>query len=145
MLKLVFCCWFSHRYYLVPVTPVYAVNEPTLVLTEQVVAAVTGHLVGLADLEVMLKRLLAAVLAQAPPPRPAPTDIGAMLKRLLPEPPTQGSQPHPVTASRDWSTALCVSCGNYGHGVCRCPQLDVTFPFMLHGWSAKKIWAGDGN
>ena len=41
--------------------PVYAVSEPTLVPTEQVVAAVTGPLVGLANLEVMLKRQLLAV------------------------------------------------------------------------------------
>ena len=47
--------------------PVYAVSEPTLLPMEQVIAAVTGPSVGLADLEAMLKRLLPAVPAQAPP------------------------------------------------------------------------------
>ena len=64
--------------------PVYAVSEPTLGPAEQVIADVTGPSVGLADLEAMLKHLLPAVPAQAPPPRSAPTDIEAMLKRLLP-------------------------------------------------------------
>ena len=73
--------------------------------------------------------------------RSAPTDIKAMLKRLLTGMPTQASQPRPVTASRDWSTTLCFSCGNYSHEVGRCPQLDVTFHFMLPGWLAEKIGA----
>ena len=46
---------------------VYAVSEPALGPTEQVVAAVTGPSVGLADLEVMLKRLLPAVPIPTPP------------------------------------------------------------------------------
>ena len=50
--------------------PVYAVSESTLGPTEQVVAAVTGPSVRLADLET--------------PSRSAPTEIEAMLKRLLP-------------------------------------------------------------
>ena len=58
--------------------PVYAVSEPTLGPTEQVITAVSRTSVGLADLETMLKRLLPAVPAQAPPPRSAPTEIEAM-------------------------------------------------------------------
>ena len=87
----------------------YAVSEPTLVLTKQVVTAVTGPSVRLADLEAMLKRLIPAVPAQAPPP--ALTDIEAMLKRLLPGTLTQAPQPRPATTHRDWSTVLCFSCG----------------------------------
>ena len=64
--------------------PVYAVSEWTLVPTEQVVAVVTGPLVGLADFEAMLKRLLPAVPAQAPPPHSAPTDLEAILTHLFP-------------------------------------------------------------
>ena len=71
----------------------YAVSEQTLVPTEQVIAAITGPSVGLADLEAMLKRLLPTVLAQAPPPHTAPTDIEAMLKRVLTGTPTQAPQP----------------------------------------------------
>ena len=59
--------------------PVYAVSEPTLGPMEQVVAAFTGPSVGLTNLETMLKHLLPAILAQAPPPcsapnRPSPVD-----------------------------------------------------------------------
>ena len=120
------------------VQPVYVVSEPTLGLTEQVVAAVTGPSVGLADLETMLKHLLPAVPAQAPPPRSAPTEIEAMLKGLLPGTLTQAPQPRPATARRDWAAVLCFSCGNYAHGASRCPTLDVKFPYMLPGWSAER-------
>ena len=43
--------------------PVHVVSEPTFVLTEQVVATVTGPSVGLADLEAMLKCVLPTVPA----------------------------------------------------------------------------------
>ena len=89
------------------------------------------------DLETMLIRLLPAVPAQTPPPRSAPTEIEAMLKCLLPGTLTQAPQPRPATARRDWAAVLCFSCGNYGHGVSRCPTLDVKFPYMLPGWSAE--------
>ena len=108
-------------------------------LTEQVIVAINGPSVELTDLEAMLKRLLQDVLAQAPPPCSAPTDIEAMLKRLLPGMLTQAPQPRPATSRRDWSTVFCFSCGQYGHGVGRCPKLDVTFPFMLPGWSTEMI------
>ena len=74
--------------------PMYAVSEPMLGPTEQVVAAVTGPLVGLADLETMLKCLLPAVPAQAPPPRSVPTDLAMMLTCLLPALPAQAPPPH---------------------------------------------------
>ena len=122
------------------------VSELTFVPTEQVVAAVTGPSVSLANLETMLKHLLPAVPAQAPPPLSAPTDLKTMLKRLLPVVPAQAPPPHsaptdieamlkhllpgtptlapqplPVTARRDWSSVLCFSCGKYGHAVGKCP------------------------
>ena len=53
----------------------HAVSEPTLGPTEQVVAAVTGPSLGLADVEAMLKHLPTAIPAQAPPPLSAPSDI----------------------------------------------------------------------
>ena len=143
--------------------PVHEVSEPTLGPTEQIVAAITGPSVGLAnlgtmlkcllpaipaqappplsaatDLETMLKRLLPAVPAQALQPRSAPTEIEAMLKRLFPGTLTQAPQPRPAIARRDWAVVLCFSCGNYGHGASRCTTLDVKFPYMLPGWSAEK-------
>ena len=30
---------------------------------------------------------------------------------------------------------VCFSCGQQGHGVTRCSQMDVSFPFLLPGWS----------
>ena len=60
---------------------VYALSEPALGPADQVVAAVTGTSVNLADLKVLLRCLLRTALA--PPPRPASTRIEAMLKRLL--------------------------------------------------------------
>ena len=119
--------------------PVYAVSKPTLMPTEQVIAAVTGPSVGLADLEAMLKHLLPAVSAQALPPHSVSIDIEAILKRLLPGTLTQAPQPRPETTRRDWSTVLYFSCGKYGQGVGRCPQLDMKSPFMLPGWSAEKM------
>ena len=65
------------------------VSESMLGPTEQVVAAVTGPLVGLADLETMLKCLLPAVPAQAPLPRSVPTDLEMMLTCLLPAVPIE--------------------------------------------------------
>ena len=75
--------------------PVYEVSEPTRRRTEQVVAAVTGPSVGLADLETMLKCLLPAVpaQAQAPPSSSAPTDLETMLTCLLPAEPAQAPPP----------------------------------------------------
>ena len=57
-------------------------------------------------IETMLIRLLPVVLAQAPPPRSAPTDIEVMLKRLLPGTPTRAPQPRPVTVRRDCSVTV---------------------------------------
>ena len=34
-----------------------------------------------------------------------------------------------------WRHAPCFSCGQQGHGVNRCSRIDVSFPFLLPGWS----------
>ena len=135
--------------------PVYAVSEPTLVSTEQVIAAVISPSVGLADLEAMLKRLLTDVLAQAPPPRSAPTHIEAYVE---------------TPAYRNADTGTATTSGDCPQGLVYgivfllwpiCPQLNVKFLFMLAGWSAEQIsdhyamisprlaaerlWAGNGD
>ena len=47
----------------------------------------------------------------------------------------------PVPTRKDWTTIVCFSCGQPGHGVIRSPKLDETFPYMLPGWSAEKVVA----
>ena len=41
-------------------------------------------------------------------------------------------------ARRDWSDVLCFSCGKLGHAATRCPNLNVSFPFMQPGWQTEK-------
>ena len=77
--------------------PVYVVSEPVLGPADQVVAAITGPSVRLADLEVLLRRLLLTAPAAAPPPRPASTRMEAMLKCLLSTAPAQASAPRHAT------------------------------------------------
>ena len=65
----------------------YAVSELMLGPTEQVVAAVTGPSVGIANFETMLPAI------QAPPPLSATTDLKMMLIRPLPAVPAQTQPP----------------------------------------------------
>ena len=55
--------------------PVDTVSVPVVMPVDLVVAAVVTPLVGLADLETLLKRLLPNMLAPAPPPRPVHMEI----------------------------------------------------------------------
>ena len=34
-----------------------------------------------------------------------------------------------------WKRGTCFSCGLQGHGVNRCSRMDVSFPYLLPGWS----------
>ena len=83
------------------------VPEATRVMRIGLVGVLTDHYgedpskfaVALETLAVMvLKRLLPAIPAQAPPPRSAPTEIEAMLQHLLPGTLTQAPQPRPATS-----------------------------------------------
>ena len=65
-----------------------------------------------------------------------------LLQCLLLGTPAPALRSRPGPAHRDWTTIVCfVSCGKPGHGVCRCPEWDETFPYMLPGWSAEKVGA----
>ena len=114
---------------------VYTVSEPAVMTADQVVATVVTPVVGLADIKLLLKRLLLSVPAPAPPPRPVPaemepvlahllsstpapvpallsrsTDIETMLWRLLlPGTPTLAPRSNPVSARGDWSSVVCYS------------------------------------
>ena len=144
---------------------VYTVSEPAVMPADRVVADVATPSLGLADLEMLLRRLLPSV--PAPLPRPVPAEIEivwecllsstlalvpvspsrsatmgmeTMLRRLLlPGTATPAPRSNPVPVRRDWTSVVCFSCGKPGHGVSRCPQLDETFPYMLPGWSAEKV------
>ena len=70
--------------------------DPAVMPADQVVAAIATPLVGLADLEMLLKRLLPSVLA--PPILPVPSEIETVLARLL------SSTPALVPASPSRST-----------------------------------------
>ena len=144
------------------------VNEPACVPADQVVAVVTAPSVGLDDIEALLRCFTSDCAGQTPPSRPVPmemeimmqcllsnapapmqalpprttvTEMETLLQRLLPGVPTLAPRVRPFPAHRAWSTIVCFSCGNSGHGVGRCPQLDETFPYMLPGWSAEKVSA----
>ena len=139
--------------------PVYTANESTCVPADQVVTAFTVHSVGLGDLKAFLRRLLPTAPVQTLPPRPVPTEMEIMLEHLLLNAPvrtaitemetllqcllpgatTRALWPRPVLARMDWTTIVCFSFGQLGHGVSRCPKLDETFPYMLPGCSAEKV------
>ena len=92
------------------------------------------------ELESLLERLLSGALAPmpAPPSQTGITEMETLLQRLLPETPP-ASRSRPVLARRDWTAVMCFSCGKSGYRVSRCPDLNITFPYMLPGWSAEKV------
>ena len=126
---------------------------------DQVVAAVTSPVFGLADLETLVQKLLLSVPALAPPPSQVPVELETMLKRLLslalapvPASPSRSAitamrtgwrhlvqpgtpTPVPRTSSisdrRDWTTMVCVFCGRPGHGVSRCPYIWMTLSLTI--------------
>ena len=146
---------------LVGTRSVCSVSDRPVRPVNRVVVAVTTPVVGLADLEKLVQKLLLSVPALAPPPSPAPVEIETMLKCLLlltaaPEPaspprsaitamktgsrrlvqpgmPTSVPRTSPTSNRRDWTTVVCPSCGRPGHGVSWCPYLDETLPYMVGG------------
>ena len=89
------------------------------------------------ELEILLKRPLSGV--PAPLPHTGITGMEALLQPLLLGAPVIASRARPGPAHRDWTTIVCISCVKSGHSVCRCPEMNETFPYMLLGWSAEKV------
>ena len=117
--------------------PMYKVNEPACVPADQVVAAVGAPLVGLGDIEALLRRLLLTTPVQAPPPRPVPTKMEIMLERLL----SNAAAPLPLrTAITEMETMLeCLLPGAPTQTLRPrpVPKLVETFP----EWSVEKVGA----
>ena len=95
-----------------------------------------------------LVQLLAGKLAKntpVPPAPPAPAEpmkLETMLRTFSGGNSRQVSSPDSRLVGHNWSDVKCFSCGKTGHSANRCPMLDVTFPFILPGWKAKKTLTG---
>ena len=81
-------------------------------------------------------------LQPAPPVKTGITAMETWLQNLLPVSPSPDSRTQQAPGRRDWTMVLCFSCGKTGHGATRCPVLDVSFPFLLPGCKAEKVWSG---
>ena len=75
-----------------------------------------------------------------PSPQNGITGMENLLQRLQPGVPVLAARSRPITARRDWSTLVCLSCGKSGHREGRCRELNETFPYMLPG-SMEKVGA----
>ena len=87
--------------------------------------------------------LLETAKSNPVPPAPAePPGLETLLRTYLAEQqsPRQELRFRPVRCN--WSDVKCFSCGKTGHSATRCPMLDVSFPFILPGWKAKKTSTG---
>ena len=82
--------------------PVYTGDKPACVPADRVVATVTAPLVGLGDLEALLRCLLPTAPVQTPPPRPVPTEMEILLERLLSRAPAPTLTPPPGLGLREW-------------------------------------------
>ena len=76
----------------------------------------------------------------APPPSTPvePTGLEALLQTYFTGQQSPGLGPRFRQLRRNWADVKCFSCGKTGHSANRCPNLDVTFPFMLPGWKSEK-------
>ena len=131
-------------------------------------AVVTRQRSGQNQLEDLLWRVIAT--AEHPAPKPEVPDVEKLLQKLVREtqgrPPAVIGPPAPTTLEqmlrtfldgqrqrqrpppqqrpnrRDWTDAVCFSCGKSGHTATHCPNLNEAFPFMQPGWQAEKTSAG---
>ena len=148
---------------------IYMVDDVGGGRDDQTVAAATTSPTAPEQLESLLRWLLPTPVVPPPSPKPVPSDLEQLLQRLLggaqtphPAPPVKtgitvietllqnllpvslspDSQTQLGPGRRDWATVLCFSCGTTGHGATQCPVLDVSFPFLLPEWKAKKVGSG---
>ena len=138
---------------------IYMVDDVGGGRDDRIVAAVTTSPTAPDQLESLLRRLLPTSVVPPPPPKLVP---GNSCYNGYWEGPRYRSLPHqsrlesrrlklccricfprvqPRILGHSRATVLCFSCGKPGHGVTRCPVLDVSFPFMLPGWKAEKVGA----
>ena len=57
-------------------------------------------------------------------------------------PQRQRQSPRQRLVRRDWSEAICFSCGKTGHPATRCPDYNDSLPFMQPGWQKEKTPGG---
>ena len=71
---------------------------------------------------------------------PEPVGFGSYLSGQQ----TSGPQIRWMPVERNRDGVGCFSCGESGHAVTRCPNLNESFPFMQPGWRAEKTPGGGG-
>ena len=100
-----------------------------------------------ADRELLIQNILEAVRScrNIIPERSQERELEFMLRDTLPvgsvmEEKTSPPASQPATGASPltndlWKGDQCFSCGVHGHGVNRCSRLDITFPYVLPGWT----------
>ena len=92
-----------------------------------------------------LVQLLLSETAKSNPVPPAPVEppgLETLLRTYFAEQQSSRQELRFRPVRRNWSDVKCFSCGKTGHSATRCPTLDVTSPFILPGWKAKKTSTG---
>ena len=100
-----------------------------------------------ADRELLIQRVLEAVHSGRPAiqKRSQEMEVELMLRNTLPVgsvtevdasmPMLSLEEKVVLSSTVPWRRGSCFSCGRQGHGVTRCSRMDVSFPFLLPGWS----------
>ena len=61
--------------------------------------------------------------------------VGSVTEKKTSPPESQPAGGMPPLTDDLWDRGQCFSCGFHGHGVNRCSQLDISFPYKMPGWS----------
>ena len=61
--------------------------------------------------------------------------VGSVTEEKTSPPESQPAGGTPPLTDDLWDRGQCFSCGFHGHGVNRCSQLDISFPYKMPGWS----------
>ena len=123
--ELVVCTGMDSR---VPV-PVVGVI-PRNVETQRKVGNGDGQLAQLEAISSLVTRLLRTAQEGRLADEKVPPEGGMGSPSAVP-PVTSAERGH---SGREWAR-VCFSCGRQGHGVNRCSQVDISFPFLPQGWS----------